>query len=216
MTHLTRNRELPAVRAPAAAGLAYSAAWIVALAIWPSNPSVDASAAQVMAAFGGHEGAAIAQYALAQGVAAGALAVVVLAVAGATPRRLGRAVAAAGLAAVSISVVQLVLGVVLAASAVPAGSTGRALGLFEAINRLDGVKMLALAAMAAAGTAAGRGVLPRWLGRVAAVLAVALVASGAGYLLLNATLAQAAYVSLPLLLVWVTGTGLVLGRSMQR
>ncbi len=220
MPHLASNRQRPAVTVPAAAGVAYAAAWIAALAIWPSNPSVDASKAHVMAAFTGHEGVAIAQYALAQGVAAAALATVVIALdraarrAGGRAARLGRATAAAGLAAVSVSAIQLVLGVVLSASAVPAGGEDRALGLFEAINRLDGVKMLALATMAAAATAAARqGLLPRRLGGVSAVLAAALVASGAGYLLLDPTPAQAAYVSLPLLLVWVTGTGIVLGRS---
>jgi hypothetical protein len=56
-------------------------------------------------------------------------------------------------------------------------------------------------------------VLPRWLGYIAALLAVALVVSGAGYLVLNATLAQAVFVSGPLLLVWVTGAGVVLART---
>jgi hypothetical protein len=56
-------------------------------------------------------------------------------------------------------------------------------------------------------------VLPRWLGDTAAFLTVALIASGAGYLLLNTTLAQAAFVSGPLLLVWVTGVGIALART---
>jgi hypothetical protein len=80
--------------------------------------------------------------------------------------------------------------------------------------------MFALAAMAAAAIglaaaplAGGAGVLGRWLGVVAAVLAVALVASGAGYLLLSTTLAEAASISLPLLLVWVAGAGIALGRA---
>jgi hypothetical protein len=56
-------------------------------------------------------------------------------------------------------------------------------------------------------------VLPRWLGYTAALLTVALIASGAGYLLLNATLALAVFVSGPLLLVWVTGAGVALART---
>ena len=66
-----------------------------------------------MAAYHGHEGVAIAQYPLAQDVAAAALAAVAVALdrtarrAGAHVRGLGRAAATAGLAAVSISLVQL-------------------------------------------------------------------------------------------------------------
>jgi hypothetical protein len=56
-------------------------------------------------------------------------------------------------------------------------------------------------------------VLPRWLGYTAAFLTVALIVSGAGYLLLNTTLAQAVFVSGPLLLVWVTGAGVALTRT---
>ena len=57
---------------------------------------------------------------------------------------------------------------------------------------------------------------PRWLGRVGTVLAVALVASGIGYLSANARLAAAAHVSLPLVLVWVTGNGISLGQADRR
>ena len=122
------------------AGVAYVLAWVVGLGVWPMNLGVDASDAKVVATYTGHESVAVTQYLLVEGVAAIALAVVVVA--------LGRA-------------------------------------------------------------ASG------WLGRVV-VLAVALTVSGVGYLLLNPTLAQAAAVSLPLLLIFVTGTGLTLGRQKQR
>jgi hypothetical protein len=39
-----------------------------------------------------------------------------------------------------------------------------------------------------------------------------LLASGVGYLALDGALASAAFVSLPLLLIWVSGTGVSLGR----
>jgi hypothetical protein len=42
---------------------------------------------------------------------------------------------------------------------------------------------------------------------------VAIVVSGVGYLLLIDSLALAAWASLPLLLVWVTGSGIALGRA---
>jgi small-conductance mechanosensitive channel len=88
--------------------------------------------------------------------------------------------------------------------------------LFHLINRMDGAKMLALAALALAGVALARGgLLPRLLGYVAAALAAAMVASGVGYLLLSTTLAQAAAVSLGLLLIWVVGTGVALSRRSQ-
>jgi hypothetical protein len=71
---------------------------------------------------------------------------------------------------------------------------------------------VALAAMAVVGFGLVRRAVPRWLAYAAALLTVALIASGAGYLLLNTTLAQTTYVSEPLLLVWVTGAGIVVAR----
>jgi len=52
----------------------------------------------------------------------------------------------------------------------------------------------------------------RWLQAVGAILAPALAVSAAGYLALVPSLALAAFVSLPLLLVWVTGAGLAKAR----
>jgi hypothetical protein len=201
------------------AGIAYSLAWMAGPAIWLPNLEVDASGAQVLAAYGGQQAAAMTQSLLVHGVAAVALAVVVVAfgraAGGRGADRLGRATVLAGLAAAAVSLVQFVLGQLLAGWVVPDGDAGRAGALLEAINRLDGVKMFALAAMAAAAAGLVRraGVLPRWLGAVAGVLALALLVSGAGYLLLSNPLAQAAFVSLPLLLVWVTGTGVAVGRT---
>jgi hypothetical protein len=214
------NRERLEIAAPAVAGVSYTVAWLAALAIWRSNPSVTASGPHVVGAHKSHEGVAIGQFVLAQGVAAAALAIVVVALGRAARRarvgrRLGNAAMIGGLVAVTVSLTQLVLGVLLAGWVARDGGTGSAHGLFEAINRLDGVKMFALAVMAGAGAglALSRpGVLPPWLGGLGPGLCAALVVSGAGYLALNATLAMAAAVSLPLLLVWVTGAGLALGR----
>jgi hypothetical protein len=129
-------------------------------------------------------------------------------------RRLGRVAVLAGIGAAIVSLIQCALGLWLAGAAVPDGEAGRAGVLFDLINRMDGVKMLALAAMAfaAVGLVRRGGLLSRWLGYTAALLTAALTASGIGYLLLNDTLAQAAAVSLPLLLIWVAGAGLALGR----
>jgi hypothetical protein len=214
-----RNRLLAA---PAVAGVAYLLAWVTGLAVWPSNLDVAASGGQVVAAYTGHRGVAMTQSLLVHGVAAVALAVVVLALGQAARRRdagpLARATVVAGVGAAVVSLVQCALGLWLAGWAVPDGDAGRAGALFAAINRLDGVKMLALAAMAAGGAALVRRthLLPGWLSYLGVLLAVALVVSGIGYLLLSSALAPAAFVSGPLLLVWVTATGIWLGRLPER
>jgi len=55
--------------------------------------------------------------------------------------------------------------------------------------------------------------LPGWLGYLGVLLAVALVVSGIGYLLLSSTPAPVAFVSGRLLLIWVTAVGISLGGS---
>jgi hypothetical protein len=213
-----RSRTL--IAAPAVAGIAYSTAWVLGLAVWPSNLDVAATNADVVATYSAHPGAAMSQYLLVEGLAAIALAVVVLALGRAArarrAERLGRAVVVTGLTAATLSLVECVLGLLLAGSAAPDGETDRAGQLFDLINRIDGVKMFVLAAMAVAGVGlVRRAVLPRWLGYTAAFLTLALIASGAGYALLNTTLARAVFVSGPLLLVWVTGTGVSLARTIH-
>jgi hypothetical protein len=206
------------ITAPAAAGIAYAAAWVLGLAVWPSNLGVAATNVKVLATYRAHQDAAITQYLLVEGLAAIALAVVVIALGRAARRRgaerLGVATVVAGLSAAALSLVECALGLLLAGSVAPDREADRAGRLFDLINRIDGVKMFALAAVAVAGVGlARRAVLPRWLGYTAGFLTVALIASGAGYLLLNTSLARAVFVSGPLVLVWVTGTGVALGRT---
>jgi hypothetical protein len=206
------------ITAPALAGIAYTTAWVLGLAVWPSNLDVAAPNAEVLATYRAHQVAAMTQYVLVEGMAAIALAVVVTALCRAARRReadrFGLATMVGGLTAAALSLVQCALGLLLAGSVAPDRATERAGGLFDLINRMDGVKMFALAAMAVAGIGlVRRAVIPRCLGYTAALLSVALIASGAGYLLLNTTLAQAAFVSGPLLLVWVTGVGVALTRT---
>lgn len=203
--------------APAAAGLAFATAWAAGLAVWPSNLNVAASGAQVVTAYAGHQGVAMTQYLLVEGVAAIALAIVVLTLGRAGSRRgaerAGRVVLLAGGGAVIVSLLECFFGLLLATGAVPDGETARAGALFHLINRLDGLKMLALAAVALAGVRLARrgGVVAGRLAYVAALLAVAMTTSGIGYLLLNNTVAQAAAASLGLLLIWVVATGVTLG-----
>jgi hypothetical protein len=205
--------------APAAAGIAFVAAWATGLAVWPSNLDVAASGGKVVAAYSGHEGAAVTQYLLVEGAAAIALAIVVMTLGRATIRRgaerRGRVLMVAGAAAVIVSLVECALGLWLSAGVAPDGDAGRAAILLHMINRLDGAKMLALATVALTGTNLARrgGTVPRWLGYVGGPLAAAMIVSGIGYLLLNNSLSQVAAVSLALLLIWVAATGLTVGRA---
>jgi hypothetical protein len=204
---------------PAVAGIAYTAAWLVGLAVAPSSTNVRSTGAEVVARYAGHQAAAAAQFLLTEGIASLALAVVAIALGRAGLRAGGRQAAwltlGTGAAAATVGLVQCVLGLYLTVSVVPAGHASTAAAVTEAVSRLDGVKMLLLAAMAVAGTVLARrtGLLPRWLRWAGVALAVAITASGVGYALLNNTFALAAWLSLPLLLAWVTGVGIVLGRA---
>ncbi len=214
----TRLRRRALTSVPTVASIAFVTAWTAGLAVWPTNLALDASDATVFTAYTRHQGAAVTQYQLVEGVAAAALAVVVVAFGQAAGRRgagrLGRLSVVAGIGAAIVSLIECVLGLLLAGAADPDGNANRAGALFDLINRLDGVKMLALATMAlgAAGLVHRDRLLPAWLGHTAVLLASAMTASSVGYLLLNNTVAQAAALSLPLLLIWVAGTGLALGR----
>jgi hypothetical protein len=198
----------------------YTLAWVAGLVVAPSSTNVNATGAQVVAANAGHEAALVAQFVLTEGIASLALAVVAIALARAGVRAgaPARTIAVTGIAAAGIALVQCVLGVVLALAVIPGQHAGAAATVNDTITRLDGAKMLMLAAMAVAGavTAARTGVLPRWLRGVGVALAVAITVSGVGYALLNNPLAAAAWVSLPLLLVFVTGAGIVLARATHR
>jgi hypothetical protein len=173
----------------------------------------------VVAGSAGHQAAAVAQFVLTEGTASLALAVVAIALgraglrAGAGPA--ARLMMGAGAAAAAVGLVQCALGVYPALSVVPAGHAGTAAAVTGAVTRLDGVKMFLLAVMAVAGTVLARraGLMPRWLRRAGVALAAAITASGVGYALLNNTFALAAWLSLPVLLAWVSGAALVLGRA---
>jgi hypothetical protein len=206
VTRDVRHRRLLTVTG--VTGIAYTLSWIAGLALPAPSPKLTASGASITAALAGHQAAVVAQFGLTEGLPAVGLAVISIALARAA-RRSGAAAHArialiTGLAAALISLVQFVLGVVLAGTANP----GTAHLLYEAVNRLDGVKMLALAVLALAGATSG--VLPRWLRYAGITLAIAITSSAVAYLLLLPGLADLAYVSGPLLLIFITGTGLTL------
>jgi len=201
---------------PAYAGIAYVVAWGAGLAAWPQNLPLNAASTQVAASYATHPAGAVTQYLLAEGLA-GLLLGIVLASAliSAGDRRAvrNRPIAAIALAAVVISLLQAILGMFLIAAATH-HDIARAGNLSNLVNRLDGVKMLALAAVAAfLATRGAAARTPRWLRAIAALAAAALAVSGLGYLLLSSALAGAAYISGPLLLLWIAATGIWLTRS---
>ena len=211
---LERRRWVPVV-----AGIGFTVSWVCGLALPVPNLAVTAPAAEIMAKYGPHLGLVQAQFALTEGLPAIGLAVISLALAllaGARPAgaRRARVIAVAGTVAALISVTQYALGVMLAGWALPDHAAGRSSFLWEAINRLDGVKMFALAVLASAAVAltAPTGPLPRWLRYASLALAASITVSGVAYLFLIQDLSWAAYVAGVALLVWVTGMGVVLGR----
>jgi hypothetical protein len=204
-------------RLPAIAGIGYTVAWVASLATGAPSPSVAASGGQVVAAFAGHSWSTMAMFVLAEGIAAVALAVVVLAAARAAlrqgARRAGLTAAGFGLAAAVVSWAELAMGAWLVFGPVASRRAATAGALYSALYRVDGVKMILLAAMAVALAALSMtsAVLPRWLAPLGFVLAASLVASGLGWVLLAPGLASSVYVSGVLLLAFVTATGVMLG-----
>ena len=85
-SHPARTAHRTARSLPVVAGIGYSLAWIISLSVGAPNPSVAARGSQVVAAFAGHGGPAMAMFVLAEGVAAAALAVVVISAARAAGR----------------------------------------------------------------------------------------------------------------------------------
>jgi hypothetical protein len=65
-------------RAAALAGIGYTVAWVVSQAVGAPNPSVAASGGQVVSAYAGRDWPTIANLVLSEGIAAVALAAVLL------------------------------------------------------------------------------------------------------------------------------------------
>jgi hypothetical protein len=208
---LRRTRGSWVVTVPGVAGICFLGSWIVGLAVPAPSPKFAAPGTAIATAFAGHQGAVALQFALTEGLPAAGLAIITVALARAIRRagngRAGRiAIISGGLAAV-ISLVQAVTGIVLAWTTSPAAAHA----LFQVANRGDGIKMLALAVLAV--TAAASTALPCWLRGTAALLGASIALSGVLYLLLVQSLANvAAAPALVLLLVFITSSGLILGR----
>jgi hypothetical protein len=194
---------------PAIAGLTYLVAWTTGLAEWPSNLAVNATGAQVAASYEPHTAQAVVQYLLTEGFAGILLGIVLgYAVLGRSRGHLAvRPKGAALLAAIAVvvSITQCVIGLFLVAAAAR-HDTALSGDLSALVNRLDGVKMLALAGCAV-WLAAGR-LIASWLRVTGLILALAITVSGLAYLSRWNALAWTAYISGPLLLLWVTGLGI--------
>lgn len=200
------------------AGVGFAASWVAGLSVFSSSTQVRSSGTEIQHAYSGHVGVVALQYLLTEGLPAVCLALVTLA--------LGRAIrptasatrmvtTIAGLTAAGVSLVQLALGLWLSLNLVDHGEASTVGDVYRAINRLDGVKMLLLAVLAVTVIRAIRRHdldLPNWLSFIAAALAVTITLSAIGYLSLNNTLATAAWLSLPCLIVFITGAALALHR----
>jgi hypothetical protein len=190
---------------PVAAGATYVGAWVVGLTAFVAAPTPAATDAEVAGFYAEHAIPTAVQSVLVHGVAAVALAGLLVGLA--RRRAVGRLANAAGSIAVALSVVQCVLGVWR--STIATGSTTN--HLVAAIDRTDGVKMLALAVLLAAGTIAlsRSGTFGRTMIAVGATGSVALVIAGVTYAA-GAGVLVAAAVALVILLAWVGTTGWVI------
>jgi hypothetical protein len=196
---------------PTAAGVAFTVSWIAGLAVPAPSLRLTASGAAIFRALAAHGGEVVANFVLTEGLPAFGLAVVSAFLARSLTARgaAGPAGTArvAGLLAAAISLSQCVLGVTLARTSAP----GTARELYELVSRLDGVKMFALAALAAAAAIAP--LLPGWLRYLSAGLAISITASGVAYLFLLDSVAWLAYPAGLLLLAVIPATGYALGRA---
>jgi hypothetical protein len=191
------------------AGFTYVGAWVVGLTAFGVGPGTNAADAEIARYFADHRALSTAQSLLIHGVAALALLVVLR-----TAQRSGRSTALAsvgGLAAVGLSLLQCGLDVYR--SVLSTGSTTA--GLVHSIDRIDGVKMLALAVMIGASVRPFRrsGMIGRKMAATGTIAVPALVVSGIAYAGQVTGLLASAELSLALLLVWVAYTGVALGRA---
>jgi hypothetical protein len=212
----SRRAVTAGTRGTLVATIGYALAWIAGLSVLGSSTQVSANGIQVVRALAGHQFAAGLQYALTEGVTALCLITVIWAVtANAQPSRGRRMMRLAALVATVVSLAECGLGLWLSIGLARPGEAGPAGAVNDAITRLDGLKMLLIALV---GTAAAVAIrrrtlpLPGWLSPLAAVLAVAIAVSGVGYLALSDAAASAAWVSLPLLIVFITAAGLATAR----
>lgn len=128
--------------------------------------------------------------------------------------RMRRATRGAGLATLVLSLIQLA-GEALLTFGLASDGSAALLGLdsgqvWATVQFVDGLKMLALAALVLI-VLLGQARRPIWATLVSGATILALVVSAAGFLALSAPLMLAAYVALPLLLLWAVVAALRFG-----
>lgn len=128
--------------------------------------------------------------------------------------RMRRATRGAGLATLVLSLIQLA-GEALLTFGLASDGSAALLGLdsgqvWATVQFVDGLKMLALAALVLV-VLLGQARRPIWATLVSGATILALVVSAAGFLALSAPLMLAAYVALPLLLLWAVVAALRFG-----
>ena len=198
----------------AAASATYVVSWVVGLLAAPAVPA-GASPVEVHEQLADHRLGALVQSLLVHGTAGAALGVLAVSLVRLAARRVGGRgpVLFAGVGAATLSWVQVALFVVLLAD-LDGGDPGRTSALREAIDRVDGVKLVALAVFAVAATirAHRARLCQRWLVVAAWALAPLLLAGATSFVVASPLLTATLYVGLPLLLLVVGGTGIATWR----
>src|SRR4051794_5428723 len=161
--------------------------------------------------------AALLQATLVHGIAGVALAVFAVTLARRLTLLTGRPatlVAAAGLAAAAVSLLQYAMEIALNRAS-DGGHVGANATLFHAVNLADTVKLVLLAVAIAAATrmAAAALAFPRWLRGLGYALAAILVVGGAAFVVTSDALSAVLALSLVLLLLWVGAVAAVLTRG---
>ena len=188
-------------------GMAYIAAWLVGLAVKPVGVTSAERADVVAGHFLDHRVASVVQVLLVHVAAAAALLIFVVGLSGIAASSLlvreARAFRWMVSGVFATSVAQAVLGVAMitTAGAVEPSSTR---ALLIGVERLDAVKLVALAGVCGLGVAlANRGSLSRWTGRIAAAAIVCLLGAAVALADVVSGLAPMAIPALLLFLVWV-------------
>lgn len=205
---MTTETGFQTTRARWAVAIGFVACWVVGLLVGGPDLGPDATPADVAQEFSAG-GRVVAFSALVHGAAGVLLLLLGLSLGSGRTRR--SVVVLASIAAV-LSFDQLAGEVGLALDPDRAG----AVALWEMVSRVDGAKMIVLAALVAATWwgSARRGPV---LSAVSGLAVIALVASGIGYLTLSAGLMAVAGASLPLLLVWsLTATAVQVDKQRPR
>lgn len=202
---MTSGTRFQSARARWAVAVGFVACWVVGLLVGGPDLGPDAVPADIVRAFS--VGSRVLVFSALVHGAAGIL-LVLLGITLGSGRTRRSVVVLASIAAV-LSIDQLAGEVGLVLDPHRAGPVA----LWEMVNRVDGAKMLVLAALVAT---TWWGAPRRRLGLsvVSGLTVVALVLSGVGYLTLTAGLMAAAAASLPLLLLWsLTATSTAVGEQ---